>query len=483
MVLVAVLGLCLLGNKNFSMDELDTIFTIKDWSTLGQVMWFREGNMWLYYTLLFGWSVLGQSEFVIRAFSVVWAVATIPVAYALARTLLTETVARITVVLLSVHVFLIFNAQNARGYTLVLFLTTLSSYLLAKYVTGGSKKYLWAVAIFNGLAVYAHMYALLVIAAQFVSLMLWAPNRRSWLQTLPAFLMSGLMVLPLAMAPSFYVQPVSWIPVPDIRNLIGTFIVWAGDFWPMALICATVLGIYIWRWWRRGHMVDGRTAGHWKHGLVWVWVILPVVISFAFSVMVKPLYISAYFFVCLVPFVMLVALAITSLERVWLRNTVVTILVVLSLVRLVGWYGGSHTLELVIPNTTEEWDKTAAYLAAHTAPADAVLFFPPMELDKVTYYLHKQGGDILAHEVSLQPYFLTTGQLSRTYDNAKLLRLAEEHDRVWFVLERVTGKETDAETEIIEEYLKSNYSLIHIQYFEFLEIYQYERASTGPRLK
>jgi hypothetical protein len=71
MVVVAALGLFLIGHKNYSMDELDTIFTIKDLPMLGQVMWFREGNMWLYYTLLYFWGLVSHAEAWVRAFSVV----------------------------------------------------------------------------------------------------------------------------------------------------------------------------------------------------------------------------------------------------------------------------------------------------------------------------------------------------------------------------------------------------------------------------
>jgi hypothetical protein len=472
MVIVAVLGLVLIGHKNYSMDELDTIFTIKDWPTLGQVIWFREGNMWLYYTLLYFWGLVSHSEAWIRSFSVLWAVATVPVAYALAREMFDVRVARVTTLLLALHTFLIFNAQNARGYTLVLFLSTLATYCLVRYVKTGARGYLAGTAVLNVLAVYSHLYAVLIIGAQFLAVLWWRQKAR-WLEVLAAYVLMGLALVPLVVAPAYHAQPVAWIPVPGMRNLIGTFIILSNDFWPLAALYGGLLVVTVVGLWRR-RVSLWPSVQTWPYALAGLMVAVPVVVSFAFSVLVKPLYISAYFFVCLVPFTMLVAACLVALRRPVARWALVGLVVALAGVRLGGWYTGSHALELVIPNNTEDWSKTAAYLSANAGSKDAVLFFPSMDRDKVNYYLGK-GQPEIPGEVILQPYFLTTGQVITTYDNAKLESLGQEHGRVWFVLERVTGKDTEAETAVIEHYLQAHYTMKQVERVEFLEIYLYEK--------
>jgi hypothetical protein len=168
------------------------------------------------------------------------------------------------------------------------------------------------------------------------------------------------------------------------------------------------------------------------------------------------------------------AASLLAVRRPVARLALVSLVVVLAGVRLAGWYTGSHALELVIPNNTEDWSKAAAYLSAHAQSQDAVLFFPSMDRDKVNYYLDK-GQPSLHNEIILQPYFLTTGQAVRTYDNAKLESLGQQYQRVWFVLERVTGKDTAAETAVIERSLQAHYHVKQVERVEFLEIYEYER--------
>jgi uncharacterized membrane protein len=472
MVVVAALGLFLIGHKNYSMDELDTIFTIKDLPMLGQVMWFREGNMWLYYTLLYFWGLVSHAEAWVRAFSVVWAVATVPVAYALTREMFDVRVARLTTLLLAVHTFLIFNAQNARGYTLVLFLSTLATYCFVRYMKTGARGYLAGAAVLNVLAVYTHLYAALIIGAQFLAVLWWRQKARRP-EVLGVYALTGAALLPLVLAPAYHAQPVAWIPVPGVRNLIGTFIILANDFVPIAGLYGGLLVVTVARLWRQ--RVSWRpSARTWPYALAVLMVAVPVAVSFGFSVVVKPLYISAYFFVCLVPFTMLMAASLLAVRRPVARLALVSLVVVLAGVRLAGWYTGSHALELVIPNNTEDWSKAAAYLSAHAQSQDAVLFFPSMDRDKVNYYLDK-GQPSLHNEIILQPYFLTTGQAVRTYDNAKLESLGQQYQRVWFVLERVTGKDTAAETAVIERSLQAHYHVKQVERVEFLEIYEYER--------
>jgi uncharacterized membrane protein len=275
---VAVLGLLLLGHKNFSMDELDSIFITKNWSTLLQVIHYREGNMWLYYVLLYLWErLVGTGEAAVRALSVIFAVAVVPVVYALGRRLFDARVARLATLMLAVNTFLIFNAQNARAYTLVLFLTTLASHFVARYAQEGKGRYLAGAGALNVLAVYSHLYALFVVVAQFVALAV-APDRsgrprwRRWSRALPAFAVTGLLALPLLLAPSFHAQPVSWIPAPEPRNLVGTFAVLSGDFLPGAAVCAGLLGWLAVSLWRRG-VLRRWTPEAWNYASLGVWIV------------------------------------------------------------------------------------------------------------------------------------------------------------------------------------------------------------------
>lgn len=473
MAMLAVFGGFLIGHKNFGMDELDSIFIATSWSNIAQVIWFREGNMWLYYALLYVWQGLGHSEAVIRSLSVLLGVATLPVAFQLIKQLFNERVARLATVLLAVNVFLVFNAQNARAYTLVLLMTTVASYAFVRYVMHDGRRWLVLAAAANVLAVYSHLYGAFVVAAQFVALaMLW--RRVRWREVLVAFGITGLLVLPLFVAPSFHAQPIDWIPSPTLKTLAGTFVVLSDDFVPVAAVYALLLAAYAVKLWRgRAAWLSQRWQA-WKLGFTTAWIIVPIGLALAVSLVAKPMYTSPYFFVCLVPFTALVAAAITEVIslRQW-RSVVLGTVAVLSLVRLYGWYSGSTVLAGALLNNTENWSQTAQYLNDNVRTGDAVLYYPSMERDKVDYYMNKADGGDLAHEIVLSPYFLTTGDQQRL-DTAALGQIPRHYRRVWLVVQRVEGASAEADTAQIETVLKSNYRLESQETRGFLEVYQYE---------
>src|SRR5262249_33952265 len=73
-----------LGAKSIWLDEGISIAIARlPWSQLLRVLWQREANMTLYYLLLRCWMTLGSSEGFIRALSVLFSVATVPLLYAL----------------------------------------------------------------------------------------------------------------------------------------------------------------------------------------------------------------------------------------------------------------------------------------------------------------------------------------------------------------------------------------------------------------
>jgi len=127
-------------------------------------------KMCLYYVLLHWWMNLGQSEFALRSLSVIFALATVPVTYAIGKCTVGKRVGIVSALLLTVNAFFLRYAQEARGYSFVLLLVTLSSYFFVKSVQRPSWK-LWIAYIASSvLAGYAHIYACLVLIAHAISL-------------------------------------------------------------------------------------------------------------------------------------------------------------------------------------------------------------------------------------------------------------------------------------------------------------------------
>src|SRR5207302_673040 len=92
--------------------------------------------------------------------------------YALGRRLFTARVGLIAAFLLTVNAYHVRYSQEARTYTLYVFLCVMSSLYFVEYLQEQSRRARLLHVITSALAVYAHFFAALLIAAQWLSLRL-----------------------------------------------------------------------------------------------------------------------------------------------------------------------------------------------------------------------------------------------------------------------------------------------------------------------
>ncbi|MFZ0537475.1 MAG: glycosyltransferase family 39 protein, partial [Candidatus Sulfotelmatobacter sp.] len=150
-------------------------------------MWRREANMSLYYLLLRGWLHLGSSPFFIRSLSVIISLVTLPAIFWLASKLFDRRTGLLAVALMSFNAFHIRYAQEARSYSLFVLLAILSSGFFVAALQEPSRGNRAGYGLASVLAVYAHLYALLLLAAQWLSVRgekqraLSRPVRRTWI--------------------------------------------------------------------------------------------------------------------------------------------------------------------------------------------------------------------------------------------------------------------------------------------------------------
>ena len=158
----------------------------------------------LYYYLLHGWiQLFGDTEWALRALSVLFGVLTVPLIYAVAQLLFRSRLAGLLAALLvAISPLHVWYGQEVRMYTMLTFLCLLSSYflLLAVRAKGGwAVPVLWAAYTAAGVAaLYTHYFALFVIAFQAVYvLVVLAIQRFRPLHLLLGSLASGVAALVL----------------------------------------------------------------------------------------------------------------------------------------------------------------------------------------------------------------------------------------------------------------------------------------------
>jgi mannosyltransferase len=370
--LATLLCLLFLGRKSLWLDEAFSVLVAqREWGAFWRLLYTEEANMGLYYVLLRLWVSLGTSEFAVRALSVIFAVGTVPLVYALGTRLFGARAGLIGALLLAVNAFYIWYAQEARGYSLLLFLVTLSSLLYVRCIERPSLRNWAGYVLASVLATYTHFFAALVLAAHLVSLAFMRPRAVPWKGLLLSTLTICVLLLPLgAFILARNAGQVSFLPQPGVdRVYLLTYL--TGAFpWidrtgarllllAYGIFCSTAL-LSTWR--TRFSPQPLSTA--WPFAFLLAWLIVPVILVYGIS-LVQPIFGIRYFIILLPALVLLAAVGISQMRSRLLLAGALAAVSILS-VRAIFFYYAYPT--------KWDWRGAVRYIISQAEPGDALLF-------------------------------------------------------------------------------------------------------------
>jgi mannosyltransferase len=435
-----------LTRKPFWFDECFSVELARiDWRNFLRLLWWREANMSLYYMLLRIWLHFGQSEFFIRSLSVLIAAATVPVIYWLAGLLYDRRVALIASALFTFNAYHVRYAREARSYALLVLLATLSSgFLIISIRKPGrpSRGYVLA----SILAVYAHFYALLLLAAHWMTLR-WigapdshsdepGPVRRPMRRVGIAI---GVAVLPLlAFVAKTGAGPIKWISRPGLSDIFEFFEHLCGsDRWPLAAVyaLAVVTALYPVR---KLLLARNQSWETWRVQFLLVWLCFPIVLTVLLS-FARPVFLGRYMIFCLPALVILVAAGLARIQQpVLLAAGLVGVL-------LLGLQGVFFVYDHDFDTERDASGAATNFILDHTEPGDAVVFYIPAGRVSYEFFRSLRAGEnsaspnftarlgpeiLFPHNGAGLDYRDFTGK-----PNGDLLRTkAPAQQRVWVVL-------------------------------------------------
>jgi mannosyltransferase len=374
-----LLGTYRLGRQSLWFDELISLYlSTTDWISFWRTVSVREANMVLYYILLRFWVHVGSSEFAIRALSVAFSVAAIPMVFLLGRRLFGARVGAMASVLLAVNAFNIKYSQEARSYTLVLLLITAASLLFIRAMENPSvRNWAWY-CLAASAAFYAHLFTILVIIAHFGCILL-LPNWRSlrWKRYIIAGLAICLLDFPLVLFIKTHNSgQLSWVTRPTIHSLYVAFDMLTGSA-GVYLISAYLILLVFAAWNTFRAYGDSRQEA-WKWLLLIVWFVFPIACILTFSFLRRPVFVPRYLIMCLPPLVLLAAAVISSLRRQAVQVCAFAALLVLSCYGTYNYYQQD--------NENEAWRSATSFVAAKAVSGDGVIFFHPAGWLGLHYY-------------------------------------------------------------------------------------------------
>jgi mannosyltransferase len=372
----AALRFAHLTSKPFWFDECFSVELARlGWGSFVRVIWWREANMSLYYLLLRAWLHVAQSEFFIRSLSVVFAVATVPAIYGLARLLFDQRVALFSAALFTFNAYNVRYSQEARSYTLFVFLATLCAGFFVSWSRNPRRRNCMAHAAVSILAVYSHFYALLLVAAQWLTLRLFGPpnpqdpkcadlaasHHRPWKAI-------AIGVLPLL----FFVSktgagPMHWIHRPGWRDLLAfARDVSGGSNWLLpsifAVACVAAAAPCA-----KQLLKSNAGFATWRIQFLLLWLLFPIIVTVGLSFF-RPVFLPRFLIFCQPALIILAAAGIARWRKIWLVAPALGVAMLLALQGIFFVYGHDYD------DQRDGSGQAVNFILDNSRPGDAILF-------------------------------------------------------------------------------------------------------------
>ena len=441
--------------------------------------------LFYYFSVHFWTKIAGDSVFAARFLSVFWGVATLPLAYRVAKGLFGRRTSLAAIGVLAVAPFHVAYSQEARMYAQLAFWSTLALYAFVRYANTFRRRW-WATFVCAGaLALYTHNLGFLMFAV----LGLWVTTKSLSDRSLRLFVPTALagvamfvLWLPwLVLIPGQFakVEQAYWVPTPSWVTLVQTLLVFGFGFdnasIPAALLPVLLFGallalvLIVYRVFKECQAIAWREKnGAWTL-FVLAMAFLPIVLLYALSLW-RPVYIIRALLPAFICYAILVAWAVVGLPK----PVAVGVAALLGAIVIATW--PNYYWYNSFPRSP--FQEAELWLESHTQSADAIVHDNKLSFFPMHYYGNGLSETFVADPAGAgsDTLALPTQQALGLYATSLPAATAGK-SRIWFVILQ------NAETEAADRgQLQSNlawmdkaFYRVSVQRFNDLDVYLYER--------
>ena len=196
------------------------------------------------------------------------------------------------------------------------FFAVVASWLFVRNLQEPSRTHWGLYAVACALGTYSHFFAVMLVLAHALSLLLLRRDEIPWRNLVCSLLVFGVLISPVALV-VLRGDPteLSWVPPMQFNSLLLLGVAFSGNYGQL-LLALDILAIGIAALLASGARRDGEPAnGTWRYGLAFFWLVAPLVIVAAVS-LVRPAFVQRYFTFCPPALLLLVAAGISRLRPV-----------------------------------------------------------------------------------------------------------------------------------------------------------------------
>jgi mannosyltransferase len=442
-VLCLGLRMAYLGDKSLWIDEIWSLRIAQlPWHSFGWELQNQDPNSSLYYSLLHLWLNIGRSEACLRSLSVFFAAVTIPVVYAVGKRMMGTLEGLAAASLMVINLFHIQWSQEARGYSLLVLGVTLATLLFVRSIESPTLANWSIYCAVSVLSIYVHLFAGLVLAAHWASLIFLRPKDipwRRWIQSNFAIFIFALPLLCLTYVRSAApFVPLDWLPRPTLHDVYDAFYQLAGNAnYPeshggKSLVCfylilciLALVSIY------ESARLVGRSPELWSTGLLFCWLTVPAGLIFGVSLL-QPTYVSRYLLVSVPALVLLGAKGLARMRPRWFMAAVVIFAMLSVTAGLSRYYQYRERFQ--------EWRAVARLVIGRVQPGDGMIFCVAPGRLLFDYYADPWRGSGASIPVAVYPDLPDFNNNPHALDylpawsDSQLKMSVSNHPRIWLIV-------------------------------------------------
>ena len=336
----------------------------------------------LYHVIMHFWIfAFGHSVMAVRLPSLIFFLLTIPIIYKIANQLVPYRWALFATALFSFSPFLDWYATEARMYTLLILMASLSQYFFIKILKTGHGWVGFTASALIG--AYSHYFFMFVLASEGIYFLI---NRKKFAPgSFKKLLYVAIATIAVLSPWLYYFESLGaasttrpMLPKPssvDFSNVYSQFLFGFQNnsintillsSWPLIMLVALIAV-------KRSKRITPEL------GFIASMAIIPVALAYVISIFITPFFLSRYMVACVAPLILLIVWLISRYSHLAGRLAAIGIMVA---------FGLSSVQQAVSASTPvkEDYRGAVSYINQHAAPQDLVVLSAPFTIYPVEYY-------------------------------------------------------------------------------------------------